>query len=105
MVKIMDKNRIIMYVTTLLLILLISIPAVIKAINKHNDRLVAVAVGEIIVEAKNCYYNESCIGDTITLSELYEKTSLREVINPITKKFYNPDSYVDVKNNLIFIEK
>ena len=101
----MNKNRIIAYVAILLLILLISIPSVIKTINKHNERLVGVTTGKIVEQAKNCYYNESCVGDKITLAELYEKTGLLELTNPITKKVYDPESYVDVTNNFTFVEK
>ncbi len=101
----MNKNKIIIYVTLLLILLLISIPSVLKAINKHNDRLENVAIKKIIATAKKCYYNESCVDEKITLSELYEKMDLEEVINPITKSVYSPESYVSVKDNFKFTEK
>ena len=104
MEKKMSKNRIILYITILLIILIISVPSAIKTINRHNERLIGVAIGEIVEKAKNCYYNESCVGDRITLAELYEKTDLVELTNPITKKIYNPESYVDVNDNFNFIE-
>lgn len=101
----MNKNKIIIYITILILILMISIPSVIKTINIHNKRLEKVTTGKIIEMAKKCYYNESCVEDKITLAELYEKTDLKELTNPITKKVYNSLSYVDVENNFSFVEK
>lgn len=101
----MNKNKIILYITLLLLVFMITVPSILKTIDKHNRRLEEVAEKEIIEAAKDCYYNESCVGDTIKLSELYEKTDLKEMINPISKKVYNLESYVDVKNNFTFIEK
>jgi len=101
----MNKNKIIFYVTIAIILLLIAIPSIIKTINTHNNRLIEATTKKIVEAAKNCYYNESCINDTITLQELYEKTDLKDLVNPITKKKYNTDSYVDVKNNFEFVEK
>jgi len=101
----MNKNKIIFYVTIAIILLLIAITSIIKTINTHNNRLIEATTKKIVEAAKNCYYNESCINDTITLQELYEKTDLKDLVNPITKKKYNTDSYVDVKNNFEFVEK
>lgn len=100
----MNRNRIIFYITILLIIFMLSVPSVMKTIDKHNERLLGVTIGEIVEKAKSCYYNESCVGDTITLAELYEKTDLIELTNPITKKIYNSESYVDVNDNFNFVE-
>ena len=101
----MSKNRIVVYVTILLFILLIAIPTLYKTFKRHNNRLLGATTKKIIEKAKDCYYNESCIEDKITLQELYEKTDLKELTNPITKKIYNPESYVLVSKNFKFIEK
>ena len=101
----MNKNKIIIYVSCLIIIFMITIPSVLKTIDKHNERLEEVAVRKIIDAAKDCYYNDSCVGSTIMLSELYEKMDLEEVTNPRTKKMYDLSSYVDVKNGFVFVEK
>ena len=101
----MSKNKVIIYSTILITIFLIFVPSVYKTIKQHNDRLLAVTTKKIIETAKSCYYNESCIEEKITLNELYEKTELKELINPLTKKVYNSESYVDVKDNFAFVEK
>ncbi len=101
----MNKNKIIFYGTVLLIILLIAVPSIMKTVHKHNERLIAVTEKKIIETAKNCYYTESCINKEITLNELYEKTDLEVMINPLTKKAYNESSYVDTQDNFKFIEK
>lgn len=99
----MNKNKIIIYGTILIVILLIAIPSTLKTVQKHNHRLEMVAEKKIIETAKDCYYNESCVDSHITLKELYEKMHLEEMTNPLTKQVYNSDSYVDVDNNFNFV--
>ena len=101
----MNKNKIIVYFTILFLILLISVPSTFKIIKKHNERLMGVVTKKIIETAKNCYYTESCVNDKIMLKELYEKTDLEEMINPLTKKIYNEESYILVSDDFKFIEQ
>lgn len=100
----MSKNKIIIYVTVLIIILLITIPSILLIMNNHNSKLLESTEKKIIETAKNCYYSESCVEEYITLSELNDKMGLELLANPITKKVYNKDSYVDVKNNFSFIE-
>lgn len=92
------------YTTTLLLILLIAIPSTYKVIHRHNERMLRNVTKKIEETAKDCYYNNSCIEDKIPLGEIYEKTGLQTMSNPITKKVYSENSYVDVNNNFQFIE-
>lgn len=92
------------YTTTLLLILIIAVPSTYKVIDRHNKRMLENGIKKIEEAAKNCYYNNSCIEEKITLAEIYEKTGLQTMSNPITKKVYSEESYVDVNNNFQFIE-
>ncbi len=101
----MSKNKILIYATMLIIILTIAIPSTYKVIKKHNDRMLTYTTKKIIEAAKDCYYNESCVENEITLKEIYEKTSLNTMSNPITKKIYSEESYVDVERNFTFIEK
>ncbi len=100
----MSKNKIIIYVTVLIVILLITIPSILLIMNNHNSKMLESTEKKIIETAKNCYYSESCIEEHITLNELNDKMGLELPANPITKKVYNKDSYVDVKNNFSFTE-
>ncbi len=100
----MERNKIIIYATALILVLLIAIPSTYKVVKKHNDRLLKNTIQKIEETAKDCYYNNSCVEERITLTELYEKTGLTTMSNPITKKIYNEESYVSVQDNFKFIE-
>jgi len=97
-------NRKWIYGTILLLILMIAIPSTYKVIHTHYERLRQNTTKKIIEAAKDCYYNNSCIEEKITLAEIYEKTGLPTMSNPITKKIYNEASYVDVSDNFSFNE-
>ena len=97
-------NKKCIYITILLLIGLIAIPSTYKVVHTHNERLVKNTTKKIEEAAKNCYYNNSCIEEKITLAEIYEKTGLQPMSNPLTKKIYSENSYVDVTSNFTFIE-
>lgn len=101
----MKKNKIWVYATVLLVCLMIAIPSTYKVVTKHNERMLKNTTQKIIEAAKDCYYNNSCINDEITLEELYEKTGLSGMYNPVTKKIYSEQSYVSVKEGFKFIEK
>lgn len=100
----MKKNRIWIYFTIIMIVLFIAIPSTYKVVKKHNDRMLRNTVQTIIEAAKDCYYNESCVEEEITLEELYEKTGLPLMSNPVSKKIYNEKSYVNVKDNFQFVE-
>ncbi len=100
----MKKNKIYIYGTILIVLVLILVPSLAKVVKKHQDYLLQNTIKTITETAKDCYYNDSCVGDIIYLSELYEKTSLTTMSNPLTKKIYSENSYIDVKNDFTFVE-
>lgn len=100
----MGKNKIWIYLTILIIMAMIAIPSTYKVITRHNERLLQNTIKKIVESAKDCYYNDSCIDDKITLEELYEKNGLPVMNNPITKKIYNEKSYVSVSEDFAFIE-
>lgn len=100
----MNRNKIWIYITVILVALFIAIPSTYKVVTKHNNRMLKNTTQKIIEAAKDCYYNNSCVNEEITLEELYEKTGLTEMHNPVTKKIYNKNSYVSVKEDFKFIE-
>lgn len=99
----MNTNRITIIGSIIAIILIISIPTCYKVIKSHNDNLLEVVEDKIIASAKKCYFEEKCKNDKITLQELYELQFLEKVNNPITKEYYNDNSYVMIDNgNFIF---
>lgn len=99
MVKVMNTNKITVIFSTIIIILIISIPTIYKVIKNHNNSLYQVVEDKIIEAAEKCYYEEKCLTDTILLKDLYELKYLEKINNPITKEYYNEESYVKRENN------
>lgn len=95
----MNRNKVIINITIVAIILIILIPTVYNIIKKHNDRLIKVTEKRIEEAAKNCYLKDICKDNKITLKVLYDNNYLEKESNPITKEYYNENSYVLVKNN------
>lgn len=95
----MNRNKVIINITIVAIILIILIPTVYNIIKKHNDRLIKVTEKRIEEAAKDCYLKDICKDTKITLKVLYDNKYLEKESNPITKEYYNEESYVLVKNN------
>ena len=95
----MNRNKVIVYLTIISILLIISIPTVYNIVKKHNDRLIMVTEKRIEEAAKDCYLKDICKDNKITLKVLYDNNYLEKESNPITKEYYNENSYVLVKNN------
>ncbi len=94
----MNRNKVIINITIVAIILIILIPTVYNIIKKHNDRLIMVTEKRIEEAAKDCYLKDICKDNKITLKVLYDNKYLEKESNPITKEYYNEESYVLVKN-------
>ncbi len=90
----MNTNRISIITTVCTLIILISVPTIYKLFKIHDANLNAVVEKLVIETAKECYYTKECTSDKIYLKDLYALNKLERVSNPITKEYYNEESYV-----------
>ena len=83
---------------------MIFIPTVYKIYKQHNENLILVVEKEFAYYAKECFLSDEC-GSIVTLKELYDKGYIKDKLtNPITKKYYDEDSSIDLdtkKINLI----
>ncbi len=95
----MNTNKIIVVSSIIVIILIIAIPTTYKVIKNHNQTLYKVVEDKIVEKAKACYYDKKCTNEKITLKELYQNKYLDKVSDPITKEYYNENSYVERKNN------
>ena len=95
----MNRNKVIINITIVAIILIILIPTVYNIIKTHNDRLIKVTEKRIEEAAKDCYLKDICKDNKITLKVLYDNKYLEKESNPITKEYYNEESYVLVKNS------
>ena len=101
----MNRNKVIVYLTIISILLIISIPTIYNIIKKHNDRLIMVTEKRIEEAAKDCYLKDICKDNKITLKALYDNNYLEKESNPITKEYYNENSYVKYSNNeYVFID-
>jgi len=66
------KNKIIISVTILIVVLLIVGVSTYRVICKHNEKLREVDSKYIIEAAKRCVNEHSCSGNIITLKNLYD---------------------------------
>lgn len=90
----MNTNKITIIGSIIVILLIITIPTVYKVIKYHNDNLYQVVEGKVLEAAKKCYYEEKCVNEKILLKELYDLNYLESVSDPITKEYYNEESYV-----------
>lgn len=95
----MNINKIIIYVTISLSVLLVLCPTIYKVVKKHKADLYDVTNKKVIESAITCKNKNICQNDKITLKELYDNNLLDEVCDPITKQIYNDNSYVIFQNN------
>lgn len=94
----MSRNKIIINFTVAAIVLIILIPTIYNIAKKHNDRVISVTEKRIQEAANNCYLDNICLNEKITLKELYDNKYLEKESNPITKEYYNETCYVIRKN-------
>lgn len=95
----MNTNKSTIVFTCISIILIISIPTIYKVVKKHNNNLYKVTENKIIEAAKRCFYEEKCLDEKIYLRDLYNLKFLEQVNNPITKEYYNENSYIERNNS------
>ena len=103
MVMIM-KNRTIILLTILTIIISICVATVWKVNKRHEEREILVVEKRIIEGATECFNKGECEGNKVTLNALINKGYAKKEINPITKTYYNLDSYVIKNEEYEFVE-
>ena len=95
----LSKHHILTLISLIILLLVIVVPGILKVNKRHNDRLLYAVTTKIKEKGEVCYYNKDCSNLTITLKELYELKYLEEIANPITKEYYNENSYIIIHDH------
>ena len=63
------------------------------------------ALEEKLIEAtKKCYLDGKCDTNYITLQDLYDKGYLKKQTDPLTKKYYDPESKIIKENEKITLK-
>ena len=98
------SNTKVIVLTVAIIAGMIIIPTIYKVHVQHNEKLILVVENQFAYYAKECYLNDAC-GSNVTLKDLYDKGYLEDKLtNPITKKYYDEASFINLdtkKINLI----
>ena len=87
--------------TIFIILGLIIAPTIYKIIDNHNQEKIKVVEEEFLFEAKTCY-NKGLCTEIVYLKDLYANKLIEEKLtNPINKKYYKEESYVNLKTNEI----
>lgn len=97
-------NRIVVSGTIIIIVLMIGIPTFINIKKDHEKKLMTVSKNRITDAAKNCFLDNKCTGDVITLQDLYNLGYIDEQVNPVTKKYYNSNSKIKYENKKIVLD-
>lgn len=95
----MNTNKVITISSVVIIILLIAVPTIYKVYTKYQKDLYDTVEKKIIEATKKCYYANECVEEKITLQFLYDHNYLEKVSDPVTKEYYNTESYIEIKDN------
>ena len=87
-------NKKIIIITICLIIVLIGGTTGYKVMKRHHANLLLVSSKYIEEKARDCYNDNLCLTNEITLEMLYNNNYLARQANPVTKEYYNDKSYV-----------
>ncbi len=98
------KNKTIILITFLTIVVAICLATAYKVNKRHEYREVLVVTKRIVEGAKSCFFKDDCTGNKVSLETLISKGYAKKEINPKTKTYYNLDSYVIKNDDYEFIE-
>ena len=93
------KSRTIILITILTIVISISGATIWKVNDRHLQREIDVVEKRIIEGAIDCFNNDDCTGNKVTLGSLINKGYAKKEINPQSKTYYDLNSYVNYENN------
>ncbi len=101
----MVSNKVIFYLSLIVIVALIAIPTINKINETHTERLFIVETNQIKEKAMDCYLKNECKEKT-TLKELIDKNYLVRGIDPRTDEYFKDDVYVIIKDHkaILFID-
>ena len=95
-------NRKVIGLTIIVIIGMILFPTIYKIVIRHNTNLIKVVENEFSYQAKNCYNDKKCLNKKVYLKELYENKYIEsKLTNPINKKYYSEESFIDLESGEI----
>jgi len=94
----MIPNKTIFFLTLIAILLIIAIPTINTVNQIHVERLLKVESLKIKERALNCFMENECKEENITLKELIEKNYITRGIDPRTDEYFKDDVYVIIEN-------
>ena len=89
-------NKRIIILTIFITMGMIIVPTIYKIYDNNGKDKIKVVEQEFLYQAKKCYNKGEC-KDIVYLKDLYEKKYITDkLINPLSKKYYEENSYVKV---------
>ena len=99
----MTKNKLVLYLTVLVLVLVICIPTIYKVVTNHRQKLYIITEKRILEAAFKCINEDVCNADNLTLKDLYDNNYLDKQIDPNTKRYYSEKAKIIKKEEgLVF---
>lgn len=96
------NNKRVIELTIFIILGMIICPTVYKIYQNHNANLIRVVENKFLYNATKCYKADDCLSSTIYLKDLYEKEYIKEQLtNPLNKKYYSLESYINLETNEI----
>ncbi len=95
-------NKKVIILTIFIILGMITFPTIYKIYDNHNKHLIEVVEKEFLYHAKECFNKNICQNKIVYLKDLYNNNYIEEKLtNPLTKKYYQEDSYVNLETNEI----
>ena len=100
----MEKNNLksIKWIIICLAIVLIIFLTIYKVTKNREQKLYNVLYSKIEYKANKCFLDKIC-SSPMTLNDLYEKTDLEELYDPITKELLDKNITIEYKDNKVII--
>ena len=100
----MSKNKFIIFVTIVAITLMLGIPTYSKVHNNHKTRVYMTLKEKLKTKAIQCWSENKCESDTIYLKDLYSNNYLDKLIDPMTNKEVNENSYIQKDNKEVVVK-
>ncbi len=96
------SNGKVIFLSLVVIIGMVAVPTGYKIYKNYQNNLIKVVEKEFLYQANNCFYEAKCQDKTIYLRDLYDKEYIKEeMTNPLNKKYYSKDSYINLETGEI----
>lgn len=92
------SNKKAIILTIVVILGMIIVPTIYKIYTEYNNNLILVVEKEFTYYAKKCFNEDVCKDKIVYLKDLYDNNYLKEnLTNPINKKYYSSDSFINLE--------